>query len=320
LIVGPSGAGKSSVARQLFGEPVSFTWGSRSVVDEFPAGMSMTDITGACSAVGFNTIPSWMKPYSVLSTGERFRVDLARTLAACDNDILMVDEFTSVVDRQVAQIGSHAVQKFVRKNGKKFVAVTCHNDIEDWLQPDWVLEPATMTFRWRLPQRRPVVEVEVARVDYSAWKLFAPFHYMTADLHRAAKCYIGFVNGEPVNFHAVMHRVNTAGGRVNIMGGSRTVTLPDWQGLGLSYHVALVIAGAYKAAGYRYHVYPAHPVLLRSYDRSPLWAMVKKPGTVDNHRRDRAGGQSKISRPNAVFAYCGPTNEQAAKDLNVARH
>ena len=40
-----------------------------------------------------------------------------------------MDEFTSVVDRQVAQIGAHAIQKYVRKHGRQFVAVSCHYDI-----------------------------------------------------------------------------------------------------------------------------------------------------------------------------------------------
>ena len=117
------------------------TWDADSVVDDFDKSYSIDDITAICQAVGFNTIPSWMKPYAVLSTGERFRVEMARQLLE-GGDLIVVDEFTSVVDRQVAQIGAHAVQKYVRKSpGKQFVAATCHYDVIDWLQPDWMLEP-----------------------------------------------------------------------------------------------------------------------------------------------------------------------------------
>ena len=80
-----------------------------------------------------------MKPFSVLSTGEQFRVALARHLLS-DDDPIVVDEFTSVVDRQVAHIGSIAVSKYVRKRDRKFIAVTCHYDVIEWLQPDWILE------------------------------------------------------------------------------------------------------------------------------------------------------------------------------------
>ena len=162
LIVGPSGCGKSTVARALFGEPARLDWVKGSVCDDFDAKFSIEQIAEICSAVGFNTIPSWMKRYDVLSTGKKFRVDLARHLLEGGGEIVL-DEFTSVVDRQVAHIGCHAVQKYVRRHNRRFVAVTCHYDVIDWLQPDWMFEPATMTFQWRSLQRRPGLAVEIAR-------------------------------------------------------------------------------------------------------------------------------------------------------------
>ena len=135
------------------------------MIDDFSPALSVDAISQACMAVGFNTIPAWLRPYGVLSNGEKFRVDLARRLLE-GGDLIAVDEFTSVVDRQVAKIGSHAVQKWARGKGRQFVAATCHYDLEDWLQPDWVLEPATMTFRWRSVQRRPELACTIARVPY----------------------------------------------------------------------------------------------------------------------------------------------------------
>jgi ABC-type Mn2+/Zn2+ transport system ATPase subunit len=110
LIVGPSGAGKSSVSRQLFGEARKLQWSSASVIEDFDKRFGIAEVAEICGAVGFNTIPSWMKPFGVLSTGERFRVELARHMLE-GGDLVMVDEFTSVVDRQVAHIGCHAVRK-----------------------------------------------------------------------------------------------------------------------------------------------------------------------------------------------------------------
>jgi hypothetical protein len=133
LIVGAAGAGKSSVARSLFGETAGLTWSASSVIDDFDQSRSIQEVVDICSAVRFNTIPSWMKPFGVLSTGEKFRVEVARHLLE-GGDPIMIDEFTSVIDRQVAQIGSHAVQKYVRRQKRKFVAVTCHYDLIDWLQ------------------------------------------------------------------------------------------------------------------------------------------------------------------------------------------
>ena len=143
VIVGGSGTGKSTIARELFGEDLisGFSYSAVSVVDDMPD-VGMDKIERAFYAVGFGSVPSWLKPYSVLSNGEKMRVDLAR--AMLERDFFVFDEFTSVVDRQVAETASIAISKAVRKTQKKFVAVSCHFDILPWLQPDWVLDTNTM--------------------------------------------------------------------------------------------------------------------------------------------------------------------------------
>jgi ABC-type ATPase involved in cell division/GNAT superfamily N-acetyltransferase len=328
LIVGPSGSGKSSIAKHVFGSDYhpALEWTGASVIDDFAARLSMQDISSACQAVGFNTIPAWLRPFSVLSTGERFRVDLARRVLELP-DPVVVDEFSSVVDRQVAQIGSHAAQKFVRKHQRRFVAISCHYDIVDWLQPDWIFEPATMHFARRSLQRRPQLEITIGRVPYSAWRIFSPFHYLTADLHRAAQCFALFVGDRVAAFGGMLHRPHP---KVrDVMGLSRLVTLPDWQGLGLAMILSDTLGSAYKAIGKRMHTYPAHPSLIRSYDHSAKWIMTKKPGIFSSltgnqdprfHGRvDMGGPPSKKTtreggfgqRPCAVFEYCGDAMEKS---------
>ena len=311
LIVGPSGAGKSTILNRCFGYPAKFEWHGASVIDDFDARHSVDAVAAICQAVGFNTIPAWLRPYGVLSNGERFRVDLARRLIE-GGEIIPCDEFTSVVDRQVARIGAHAVQKYVRRTGQRFVASACHYDLEDWLQPDWILEPATMTFRWRSVQRRPGLSCTIARAPHEAWNAFARFHYLTADLHKNARVYVLSVEGVPAACCGVLFRPHQ---KVhNLVGMSRLVTLPDYQGLGLAFVLADRVAAAYRAAGWRYHAYPAHPGLIRSFDRSEAWELHKKPGMQNSTRGGRKGyispsGLSFGGRPCAVFAYCGPAME-----------
>ena len=150
LIVGNSGTGKTTIAKHLFKDDyiVGFDYKAKSVVDDMPKNCSVAEITQAFSAVGFASVPSWLKPYAVLSNGEKMRVDLARAMLE-KRELFVFDEFTSVVDRNVAKIGSFAMQKAIRKNngGGKFVAISCHYDVEDWLMPDWVFDTNTMEFR-----------------------------------------------------------------------------------------------------------------------------------------------------------------------------
>lgn len=144
LIVGSSGTGKTTIARELFGSDLvsGFDWDDGPVIDCMPADATVDDITRAFYQVGFASVPTWLKPYGVLSNGERMRCDLAR--AILEREFVAFDEFTSVVDRNVAKTISTAVSRGVRERGSKFVAVSCHRDIIEWLQPDWVFDTDVM--------------------------------------------------------------------------------------------------------------------------------------------------------------------------------
>jgi ABC-type ATPase with predicted acetyltransferase domain len=110
-----------------------------------PDGISIKDIERMFTSVGFASPPNWLRPYGVLSNGEKMRCDLAYALLKGD-DLVVYDEFTSVVNRQVAKAASFAISKCVRRNGKRFVAVSCHDDIIEWLQPDWIYNTDTKRF------------------------------------------------------------------------------------------------------------------------------------------------------------------------------
>jgi len=154
LIVGSSGSGKSTIAKECFGECFSdFEYKKSSVIDDMPKGKSIKDITKVFTSVGFASPPSWLKPYSVLSNGERMRCDLANAILQ-EKEIIAFDEFTSVVNREVAKTGSYAISKAVRKLDKKFIAVSCHYDIKDWLEPDWIYDTDKQRFFFALAKSK----------------------------------------------------------------------------------------------------------------------------------------------------------------------
>tara|TARA_R110002072_G_scaffold283225_1_gene446733 strand:+ start:217 stop:915 length:699 start_codon:yes stop_codon:yes gene_type:complete len=146
FIVGGSGTGKSTIAKEVFGDYFAENeYKAEAVIDDMPKEKGVKEITKAFTSVGFASPPSWLKPYQVLSNGEKMRVDLANCILK-ENDIIVFDEFTSVVNREVAKTGSYAISKSVRKLNKKFIAVGCHKDITEWLEPDWIYDTDEQRF------------------------------------------------------------------------------------------------------------------------------------------------------------------------------
>lgn len=290
LIVGPSGSGKSTVARELFGDRLlqGFDWpGDQSVVDSFPKGMKIKEVSSILGSVGFNSPPSWLKPFGVLSNGEQFRVTMARALAEADG-LVVVDEFTSVIDRQVAKIASSSVAKAIRRTpGRQFVAVSCHYDIIDWLQPDWMLEPQTGRFTWRRLQRRPGLEFAVHPVPVSAWQMFKPHHYLTGAIHKGAKCFGLMIEDQCVGFTSYIHFPHPKAQDIKHL--HRTVVLPDWQGLGLGGMLADWAGEFLSGLGYRCRRIIAHPAVIAHCHRSPRWRFVG----VSNNKQ---GGMTSTSK------------------------
>lgn len=155
VIVGASGTGKSTIAKELFGDEyfIEPDFSADCVLNDMPI-KDVERIVKTFNSVGFSSPPSWLKPYAVLSNGEKMRVQLAYALLS-DQELIVFDEFTSVVDRNVAQIGSAAIAKSVRKSGKRFIAVSCHYDILNWLEPDWVFDTNAMTTQKKTSNGQP---------------------------------------------------------------------------------------------------------------------------------------------------------------------
>jgi ABC-type Mn2+/Zn2+ transport system ATPase subunit len=106
----------------------------------------ISEITKIFGLVGFNTVKSWLKPYHVLSNGEKMRVDLARALLS-DNKIIVFDEYTSVVDRTVAKTMTLAISKLKEKLDKQIILVSVHDDILEYLDYDWSFNTNNYSFK-----------------------------------------------------------------------------------------------------------------------------------------------------------------------------
>lgn len=274
LIVGNSGTGKTTIAKELFADAyiTNFEYNAESVLDDMPKNCSVEQISKAFNSVGFSSPPSWLKPYSVLSNGEKMRCDLARAILS-DNDMFVFDEFTSVVDRNVAKIGSFAMQKAIRRTNKKFIAVSCHFDVEDWLLPDWVFDTNTMTFRICEGQKknRPDIKFKIyeTKQKQQYWKMFSRYHYLSHSHNNAARVYIATVDDNICGFCSVLHFPHPK--VKNMKRVHRLVILPDYQGIGIGNILLNKIGDYVKEKGDRFTIVTSSPSLIHSLKNNNNW-------------------------------------------------
>ena len=281
LIVGRSGTGKTTIARELFGDCIvdAYEYTHESILDDMPKDATVTEITQALSSVGFASPPSWLKSYSMLSNGEKMRCDLARAMLE-KRDVFCFDEFTSVVDRTVAKVGAFAIQKAIRKNGRKFIAVTCHADVEAWLMPDWVFNTDTMQFSVKdlaeQKKNRPAIRLDIVRLENGtrenkirAWAAFRKYHYLSDAFNIAATAFLVYAEGQLAAFTSYLpfpHPVKKNAKRLH-----RTVVFPDYQGIGIAKALTEVVCRSLHNEGKSVITTTSNPARIATLKKSPDW-------------------------------------------------
>jgi len=276
-IVGASGTGKTTVAKELFGSGyiVDFEYFGKSVLDDMPSECDLGSIHKAFTSVGFSSPPDWLKPYHVLSNGQKMRVDLARSLLE-DIEIIAFDEFTSVINREVAKTGSLAIQKSVRKSNKKFIAITVHRDILDWLQPDWIFDTDEFKFHSRGSLRqRPPLELRVFETPKDTkqafWKPLSKYHYLDNKLHSGARQFIGVIDDVVVAHTSYMQFPMKKGWKRE----HRLVVHPDYQGIGIGTKFQREVAEVIYKDGFVAICTTTTPALVKAMRKDKDWVLYR---------------------------------------------
>ena len=138
LICGKSGSGKSTILREVYGDvkPIEYDY-TKCVISQFPR-LTEEDACDLLASMGLASVPTWLRKPQELSNGERARLDIAKAIYDANGGIVLLDEYTSVVNRAAAQSMSHALQRYARQKNLKIIIASCHFDIVEWLQPDYM--------------------------------------------------------------------------------------------------------------------------------------------------------------------------------------
>jgi ABC-type lipoprotein export system ATPase subunit/GNAT superfamily N-acetyltransferase len=306
LIVGTSGSGKSTILRSL-GEHVhpkiEFY---NTVIENFSSPERGEELLLAC---GLRSIPAWFRTPHTLSNGEHHRFEMAMAL---DQGINIIDEFTSVVDRDTAKALAYSVRKYYDRNPGVLYIASCHRDIIDWLDPDYIYDTDLQELSARrslhLRLGRPTITLDIRGTTPDDWRRFSKYHYLDTRMSRSVHCYVGLIGDKPVAFHAAIHSTNRD--IHSYWRGHRTVVLPEFQGLGIGTAFSDAIAEMYVSRGLRYFSKTAHPSFGEHREKSPLWR-----ATSTNRKSRKASYLLKDGSIRAMPGY-GGNAEIARRDAD----
>lgn len=282
LIVGASGSGKTSLAHHIYGEECFKTLldPALPVIDQFPEAFAYDECASMLSGVGLTAVPCWIRPAYTLSNGQRARAECALQMAAQATGTTVIDEWTSVVDRTVAKVMSHCVQKHARKTGKRIVLLSCHYDVIDWLNPDWVIDCNKQTFTDRRSlcrefRRDEKLEFGLREIDRTSWKYFSRYHYLTDSVPGGIVRFYGVFSGiEQIGFQCFANYVPRRAGMTTQMHSNRTVIHPDYAGFGLGIKVINATSLLMTRKGYDVRAkFSSTPVYL-AMKRQPAWQLL----------------------------------------------
>lgn len=282
LIVGASGSGKSTLAANLFGKDCfeEILDPKKPVIDQFPASMAYDECVKALTGVGLTQVVCWIRPAATLSNGQKARAECALQMAR-DKDIIVIDEWTSVVDRTVAKVMSHSIQKHARRTNRRIVLCSCHYDVIEWINPDWIIDCNKQTYQDRRLERRTFkrseqLSFELYEVGRETWKNFSRYHYLSELLPGGHIMTFGLFSGKnQIGFQCfanyVPHRKDTF--KARIMHSNRVVIHPDYAGLGLGIRMTNAASKIVHDQGYQVMAKFSSAPMYLSRKNDPNWKL-----------------------------------------------
>ena len=260
IVYGASGSGKTTLLKKLFGDHVFDIKinDDLPIINQLPENLTYDECASILNGIGLTSVPCWVRPVKTLSNGQRARAEAA-LLMTQNKEFVAIDEWTSVVDRTVAKAMSHCIQKFARKFNKKIILLSCHHDIIEWVNPDWLIDCNNQTFNLPLSKdfffkRREQLKFDIREVNKSTWKYFSKYHYLSDNLPGGSIYTFGlFHNDIQIGFQCFANYVPPVKGKKRIYHSNRTVIHPDYSGLGMG--ITLInLTSKYMIENYDYKI------------------------------------------------------------------
>ena len=308
VIYGSSGSGKTTILKRMGELSKSNFDYEKPLISNFDW-LEPKDATLLLTSMGLSSVPTWLRPFHLLSNGEQYRAELAYKVGkAKDNEVILVDEYTSVVDRDVAKAMSFALQKYIRKTNKRIILASCHYDIMEWLMPDWTCSPqkggALERGDW-LRQSRPQIKLQISRVEADTWDFFKKHHYLTEAVNKSCKFLLFEWNNKPVAICAIINQPR--GGCPNGMAISRIVVLPDFQGMGLGSKITEFCMAIFVNEGGKLYIKTVNPALGIYFNKSEDFRPTSMNGKIrhNSSKKSDSSAKNRLERASYCHEYIG---------------
>lgn len=301
VIFGGSGSGKTSILKNIGDIKTPIFKNDISLISNFNW-LEPKDATHLLTSVGLSSVPTWLRPFSSLSNGEQYRATIAYLISrAKDGEIILIDEFTSVVNRDVAKSMSFAIQKYIRRQNKRVIFASCHYDIFEWLMPDYVLSPekggVLEKGEW-LRQGKPSIELSVHRCKPKVWDLFKKHHYLSEDVNNAYIFLLFELNNKPIAICVIGYY---SGYNLKLsFRESRIVVLPDYQGMGIGSKISEFVAGIVKNNDFNYYTKTTNPALGEYRNKN----LNNWEGTMFNNKARKESNSDDFKKLRLIKSYC----------------
>lgn len=303
IVLGGSGSGKTTILKKC-GELRHPNFDlEKPLISNFDW-LEPKEATLVLTSMGLSSVPTWLRPFHTLSNGEQYRANLAYLVASAkDGEVILVDEYTSVVDRDVAKAMSFALQKYIRRENKRIILASCHYDILEWLMPDWTCSPQKGGTLERCDYRRhgiPKIQISISRVESKTWDFFKKHHYLTEEVNKSCKFLLFEWREKPIGIVAIINQPGP-NERKYAMAISRIVILPDFQGMGLGVKLSEFCGGIIKNEGGLCFIKTVNPALGEYFNKSITWR-----GTANNGKSRKINQDTDKSAKNRLerASYC----------------
>lgn len=302
VIIGASGSGKTTLAKQIYGQDcfVDLLDLSKPVIEQFPKSMSYEECVRTLTGIGLSQVPCWVKPAGALSNGQKARAEAALQLCQ-DKETVVLDEFTSVVDRNVGKVMSHCVQKYARKMKKRIVLVSCHYDIFEWLNPDWVIDCNDESYTdrrslWQGYERKEQLQISIAPCARARWKNFSKYHYLNDRLAGGhIECFGVYLEGEQIGFQCFANYKPHVKGTKKMMHSNRTVIHPDYVGFGVGMKVINLTSEFMAKEGYDVRAKFSSIPVFESMSKHPDWKLMDVSNNTNKCQLQQSGTMARVT-------------------------